>query len=137
MVFAELKELSGGNRIKIRSSKMEALESLLVERNHPLINLGLACYGTNKRVFTALYKHSLEPARDTADGMYKRNLRIGCLSNQTIAAANLIYDFPRDLLGEARFCAFCPKQTSLKSRRWCLTPPFRTSCSKKFSQSRE
>ena len=80
------------------SAKTEALETLLVERNNPLINLGLACYGTNKHVFTALYKHSLEPARDIADGLYKRNLRMGCLSNQTIT--NRMFDFPRDVLGE-------------------------------------
>src|SRR5258705_13787616 len=88
LVFAELKDLSRRNRGEILSSKTEALETLLVERNDPLINLGLACYGTNKHVFTALYKHSLEPARDIADGLYKRNLRMGCLSNQTITAAN-------------------------------------------------
>ena len=100
MVFAELKELSGRNRSEMLSSKTEALETLLVERNDPLINLGLACYGTNKHVFTALYKHSLEPARDIADGLYKRNLRMGCLSNQTITTANVMFDFPRDVLGE-------------------------------------
>jgi hypothetical protein len=96
MVFAELK----GKRGDISRSEMEALEILLVERNDPLINLGLACYGTNKDVFAALYKHSLGPARDTADGLYKRNLRLGCLSKQAITAANWMSDFPRDVLGE-------------------------------------
>ena len=90
IVFAELKELSRRNRGEILSSETKALEARLVERNDPLINLGLACYCTNKDVFTALYKHSLEPTRDIADGLYKRNLRLGCLSNQTITAANYV-----------------------------------------------
>ena len=55
MVFAELKELSRRNRGELRSSETEALETLLVKRNDPLINLVLACYGRNKHVFTALY----------------------------------------------------------------------------------
>ena len=46
------------------------------------------------------YKHSLKPARDIADGLYKRNLRMGCLSNQTVTTANCMFDFPRDVLGD-------------------------------------
>jgi hypothetical protein len=37
------------------------IETALIERNQPLINLGLACFGTNEEVYKALYKHSLEP----------------------------------------------------------------------------
>jgi len=100
MVFAELKELRRRDRGEIYSSKTEAVETLLVERNDPLINLGLACYCTSREVFAALYKHSLEPARDMADDLYKRNLRMGCLSNQIIFHAHWRSDFPRDLVGE-------------------------------------
>ena len=99
MVFAELKELSRRSRAQW-SSTTEALEAMLIERNEPLINLGLACYGTNEDVFRALYKHSKELPRDTADALYKRNLRLGCLSNQTIACAHFIFTFPHDLIGE-------------------------------------
>jgi hypothetical protein len=77
----------------------EAIEALLVERNEPLINLGLACYGTSKEVFTALYKHGLEKPADAVDERYKRGLRIGCLSNQSVPAAHFVFDFPRDLIG--------------------------------------
>jgi hypothetical protein len=56
----------------------------LLERNDPLINLGLARFGTNKEVFAALYRRGGEPASDAADERYKKALRIGCLSNQTI-----------------------------------------------------
>src|SRR6516225_2377946 len=66
---------------KSRFARDKAIEELLVERNDPLINLGLACYGTSQEVFTALYKHGLEEPIDTSDERYKRGLRIGCLSN--------------------------------------------------------
>jgi hypothetical protein len=100
MVFSELKELGRRSRAELFSSTTEALEAKLMERNDPLINIGLACYCTNKNVFTSLYKHSQEAPHDENDAIYKRNLRLGCLSNQTITAARLFFDFPRDVAGE-------------------------------------
>ena len=79
----------------------DEIELTLIERNQPLINLGLACFGTNWEVCRALYKHSLEPARDATDAQYKRGLRIGCLSNESVAAESLLLDFPRGLIGDA------------------------------------
>jgi hypothetical protein len=76
-VIRELRLKAHGTRF----ARDEAMEALLVERNDPLINLELACYGTSQEVFTALYKHGLEEPIDTADERYKRGLRIGCLSN--------------------------------------------------------
>jgi hypothetical protein len=73
------------------------IEALLVERNEPLINLGLACYGTSTEVFTALYKHGLEKPTDRADEHYKRGLRIGCLSNRYVT--KFTFDFPSRLIG--------------------------------------
>src|SRR5262245_16429090 len=91
-VFAELKQL--GTRKDIWSDSTETLETKLIERNDPLINIGLACYCTSQDVFTALYKHSKEPPHDNKDAVYKRNLRLGCLSNQIIAA-HILFDFPQ------------------------------------------
>ena len=90
MVFAELKDLSRRNRGEILSSKTEALETLLVERNDPLINLGLACYGTNKHEFAALYKHSLEPARDIADGLMPQS-EMGAVRLQRLSAMAALF----------------------------------------------
>jgi hypothetical protein len=92
-VVRELKRIAQ----KPRFARDEAIEALLVERNEPLINLGLACYGTSREIFTALYKHGLEKPADAADERYKRGLRIGCLSNQSVA--EFVFDFPRDLIG--------------------------------------
>jgi hypothetical protein len=68
---------------KPRYERDKAIEALLVERNDPLINLGLACYGSNEEVLVALYKHGLEKPTDAADERYRRGLRIGCLSNRS------------------------------------------------------
>jgi hypothetical protein len=100
VVFAELKELGKRNRAELMSSETEALEAALMGRNDPLINLGLACYCASKDVFTAFYRRSKEPQHDEADAIYKRNLRLGCLSNQTLTAAHFLFDFPRDVIGE-------------------------------------
>jgi hypothetical protein len=98
VVFQELKNLSG----KADPSEWDdQREIALAKRNQPLINLGLACYGANKGVFAALYKYSLEPAKNDADAKYKKGLRLGCLSNTTISKANLIRDFPNEIIGPA------------------------------------
>ena len=65
-VVLELKRIAQRPRLELMG-RDEAIEALLVERSHPLINLGLACYGTSKEVFKALYKHGLEKPADAAD----------------------------------------------------------------------
>jgi hypothetical protein len=97
-VFRELKRTAPKSRIELLG-RDKALEAGLVERNDPLINLGLACYGTNEEVFTALYKHGLAKPADAADERYKLGLRIGCLSNRSVVAAHWVSDFPRQLIG--------------------------------------
>jgi hypothetical protein len=97
VVFEELKKLRGKSKTELR--KNDRLETVLVMRNHPLINLGLACYGANKDVFAALYKHSLEQPADEKDAQYKEGLRIGCLSNATLAKAHFLRDFPKEIVG--------------------------------------
>jgi hypothetical protein len=94
-VVRELKRVAQKSRGELFGR--EAIEALLVERNDRLINLGLACYGTSKEVFQALYKHALEKPADAADERYRRGLRIGCLSNRTVAYRS--FDFPRRLIG--------------------------------------
>jgi hypothetical protein len=94
-VLRELKHRAQKPQLLVKRD--EAIEALLVERNEPLINLGLACYGASQEVFVALYKHGLEKPIDTADERYKRGLRIGCLSNRCVAHSG--FDFPRRLIG--------------------------------------
>jgi hypothetical protein len=98
-VFEELKRLGRLRKIELLTVSDEAVEPALLERNEPLINLGLACYCTHREVFKALYKHSLSPVRDEADMHYKRGLRIGCLSNQVVTRAHFLVDFPEGLIG--------------------------------------
>jgi hypothetical protein len=99
VVFEEIKKLGQAARSDRFLLNAGKAEPTLLERNDRLINLGLACYGVNKEVFKALYEYSLEPADNAADALYKRGLRIGCLSNQTIAEQNWIFDFPQDTIG--------------------------------------
>ena len=94
-VFDELKKLSAKTRAQpFWNNRNDKYEIGLVDRNERLINLGLAAYGTNKEVLKALYKHGLEPAQNTSDASYKEGLRVGCLSNNTVAEARFVYDFP-------------------------------------------
>jgi hypothetical protein len=97
-VFRELKRIAQKPRIELMG-RNDAVEALLIERNDPLITLGLACYGTNEEVFKALYKHGLAKPADAADERYKLGLRIGCLSNRSVPAAHSSFDFPRRLIG--------------------------------------
>ena len=97
-VFQELKKLSGGTKGDFLG-RDDRLETVLVKRNQPLINLGLASYGANKDVFAALYKHALEPPKNEADAKYKEGLRVGCLSNTTLPAAHILFHFPQDVIG--------------------------------------
>jgi hypothetical protein len=98
VVFQELKKLSARPKADLLG-RNDRLETALVKRNHPLINLGLASYGANKEVFAALYKHALEPPKNETDAKYKEGLRIGCLSNTTLTAAHLIFHFPQEIIG--------------------------------------
>lgn len=100
-VFAELKAWSEETRANPFRSNSEIAEPLLIERGHPLINIGLACYGTDRSVFKALYNHGLGTPTDTTDAQYRRGLLLGCLSNTTIQKTHFIFDFPRELIGSA------------------------------------
>jgi hypothetical protein len=103
-VFQELKKFSAGTRGDLYGN--ERLETVLAKRNQPLINLGLASYGANKKVAATLYKHALEPAKNEGDAKYKEGLRIGFLSNNTVAGSHLSH-FPHDIMVPRRRSEFC------------------------------
>jgi hypothetical protein len=98
-VFEELKKQGRRSQMDLLTARDEKLEVILLERNEPLINLGLACYCANRDVYKALYKHSFQPARDEADARYKHGLRVGCLSNQVMGNAHIILDYPAAIIG--------------------------------------
>ena len=99
VVFDELRRQAQRTRYEWYAYDDKKIEPMLLERNEPLINLGLACFGANREVFSALYKHSLTPSANDTDAIYKRGLRIGCLSNQTISKVHFVMDFPAQLIG--------------------------------------
>jgi hypothetical protein len=99
VVFEELRKQAQLSRSEWFSYDDKEIEPTLLERNEPLINLGLACFGANPEVFKALYKHSLTQPKNESDAIYKRGLRSGCLSNQVVAKVHFLTRFPTDLIG--------------------------------------
>jgi hypothetical protein len=73
------------------------LEKSLLEREDPLIDLGLACYGSDKGVVSELYKKALIAPNTPADARYRKGLRIACLSNQVGRSG---FTGPREIIGE-------------------------------------
>ena len=78
-VFKELR--SYGAQAKANRYGDKQLEKSLLERGDPLIDLGLACYGSDKGMVGALYKNALITPNTPADARYLKGLRIACLSN--------------------------------------------------------
>ena len=100
-VYDELKRLAGTREL-LGNNELEEVEKQLISRNEPLVNLGLAMYGRNHEVIAALYGHSLAPPVDAPEGIYKRGLRVGCLSNSTVPKQHFsLRDFPACIIGEA------------------------------------
>jgi hypothetical protein len=98
-VFEELKKQAQRLRSEWYAYDDKEIEPTLFERNEPLINLGLACFGANREVFKALYEHSLTQRENDPDAIYKHGLHIGCLSNQVVAKVHFLLRFPKELIG--------------------------------------
>src|ERR1700730_7996086 len=94
-VFKELR--SYGAQAKANHYGDEQLEKSLLERGDPLIDLGLACYGSDKGMVGELYKKALIAPNTPADARYRKGLRIACLSNQGL---RFCWHFPREIIGE-------------------------------------
>jgi hypothetical protein len=99
-VFRELRTY--GQRIVVdRSSYDEQLEMTLIERGEPLIDLALACYAANKEVVSGIYKRATAATDNSTEARQRKGLRIGCLSNQSVSAAqfSIFFSFPESLIG--------------------------------------
>jgi hypothetical protein len=62
----------------------EQLEKSLAGRTDPLIDLGLARFGSDKDIVGELYEKALAPAKTALEARYRKGLRIACLSNQSV-----------------------------------------------------
>jgi hypothetical protein len=99
-VFRELR--SYGQQIKAdRRSYDEQLEATLIDRSEPLIDLGLACYAANKDVVSKIYTRAAATTENLAEARQRKGLRIGCLSNQSVKAAqfSISFSFPESVIG--------------------------------------
>jgi hypothetical protein len=85
-VYQELKRIASGYRRRFGHSGLD--EAALAHRNEPLINLGLAAFGTNREVLDALHEVAKAPSDDgngNGEGQYRNGLRIALLSNRQVA----------------------------------------------------
>src|SRR4051812_6946519 len=96
VVYEQLKKYgeSAADDILVEDREME---KCLLSREEPLINLGLASYGTDRDIVGELYRSGLAEAATVLDAQYRQGLRIGCLSNR--AVYNL-WGFPRIIIGD-------------------------------------
>jgi hypothetical protein len=81
----------------------QALETALLQRDDPLIDLGLAQFANTTGVVSAVFKKGLAAPTPMRDTLYLDGLRIACLSNQV--ATNMLrrsFD-PVEIIGEAEF----------------------------------
>ena len=95
----------------------EQLEKSLLERGDPLIDLGLACYGSNEEIVGALYKKGLAPADTPLDARYRKGLRIACLSNQVLPSRV----FRVTLSGRTKRVAYLVRQIGMRRKRSYVT----------------
>ncbi len=75
------------------------LEKLLLVRQAPLIDLGLAMHASEKEVVAELYRRGRRAATDDRDAEYLNGLRVACLSNRVVNHYSFS-DFPQSLIGE-------------------------------------
>ena len=116
-VFRELRTY--GQRIVVdRSSYDEQLEMTLIERGEPLIDLALACYAANKEVVSGIYKRATAATDNSTEARQRKGLRIGCLSNQSVSAAqfSIFFPSPRALLERKKLNAYLLRVIEMKSR---------------------
>src|SRR5262245_7729291 len=89
IVFEELKAYGAGIATNpFQFSADDKLEASLAARNEPLIDLGLACYGSNKDIVGAFHRKALDPSDDAI--RYCKALRIACLSNRSVPVVHSI-----------------------------------------------
>jgi hypothetical protein len=102
-VFGELKRYAAQAKAEPSFGADEQLEKSLAERADLLIDLGLACYGSNKEIVGALYRKGLAPADTPLDARYRKGLRIACLSNKSVpvvhSIARIFEKFPDLIIG--------------------------------------
>ena len=81
-VYAELRAY-GEHIAKNLGSPYEELEAVLLARDDPIINLGLAQFGANESTVSTLYRRSF--SSQVNDPEYGKGLRLACLANRTMS----------------------------------------------------
>lgn len=87
VVFSALREYAHGQKNEIFPSADEKLEAMLLLRNEPLIDLGLARYGLSSPVVSTLYKKAF---LGSGDAEHDRGIRMSCLSGSCLGAVYFV-----------------------------------------------
>jgi hypothetical protein len=81
-VYDYLKGYAAGGSDSSLWTPNSELEQGLLQRNDPLIDLGLAQYAGEKEVWKHLHKKAYQGPQNEQDRRYQRSLRIACFSNE-------------------------------------------------------
>ncbi len=81
-VYDYLKAYAAGGSDSSLWTPNAELEQGLLQRNDPLINLGLAQYAGEKEVWEHLYKKAYQAPQNEQNRRYQRSLRIACFANE-------------------------------------------------------
>lgn len=87
VVFSALREYAENQSKQILPFADEKLEAMLLLRNDPLIDLGLARYGSSTPVITALYQKA---TFGSGDSEHDRGIRLSCLSGRCLGAVYFV-----------------------------------------------
>lgn len=71
------------------------LERRLLDRDDPIIDLGLACFGRDEGVVETLYAQTMDASAQLSP-LYRKGLRLACLSNSAVFNR----DFPEHVIGK-------------------------------------
>lgn len=119
VVYEGLKAYSADVHASPYTASNELLENSLAERDDPLIDLGLATFGSNPELVGNLYRKGKEPG---GDERHKQGLRLAVLGNETVNAKGIFSRFPGNTLGEEEV-AFVLKQAGWSEAETRLLNP--------------
>jgi hypothetical protein len=98
-VYAEMREYALAVQAQPYIEGSDELELMLSRRENPLIDLALAGFASNQDLVGKLYADGRKLG-DPEQADHARGLRLAVLSNQTVAAKDLLSRFPERVIGD-------------------------------------
>lgn len=121
-VYEELKRYGAEVQGSPYTAQSDELEQALAGRDDPLIDLGIAAYGANRKLVGELYQKGKVPAVNEMDAKYKQGLRLAVLANETIDAKGFLSRFPENVIGEAELSHVLKEAEWIEAETLVLNP---------------